>query len=145
MIPTPASLATSVRDLAIGYDTELTGSMRPDPAIGHYLTRMARCVGERLPADDERLAAFAPFTDSTGYVWLDTNQLGPFFQAAAGGHWSFERWFAGLVAVLGAVVQPLPGDLEERAAVAAQLDGMARSGFRPVSVDVGGMILRRRP
>lgn len=143
MIPTPTSLAESIRDLAKGYDTELVGTLRPDPIVGHYLSAMARRVADRIPGGDPRRHAFAPFTDETGYVWLDTNQLGEFFSAAAAGKWSFERWFNGLVAVLRTVEPPTAEELAEKAAFATRMATMARSGFRPVSVDSSGLVLKR--
>lgn len=140
--PTPQQLATSLLDVALGYDAELVGT-RPDPALGQHIRAMAKRVHDRVPAGDPRLDAFAPFTDPSGYVWLHADALHSLLTQAAAGHWSFERWLTSLADLARTLPPPDPADLAALAAEGARVDQLSRSGYRPTEMRPGGLVLKR--
>jgi hypothetical protein len=130
--PTPAGLAESLLDLA-AYPGE-------EPDFAAYLTRMARLLVDR--ADDEALAAFAPFTDPDGYVWI-SELFEPVLRLAHQEKWSFLRWLNAFASTAGSL-QPLDRQyLAELADDRRSVERMAKAGWKPISANPAGIVMIR--
>lgn len=143
MIPTPQQLSQSLIDLARGYEAEIVGTM-PDPALGNHIKTMAKRLADRIRADDQRLAAFAPFTDVAGYVWMPATLHG-YWKRAEREFYSFERWLTELAQMLDHHTPLIPSGIAELEREGGLVDQLRERGYRPIAGDEHGLILKRDP
>lgn len=146
-IPTPQQLSDSLGDVGRVFTIEIVGGVtEPDPELGRHVMAMAKRIANRVAADDPRLAAFAAWTDSTGYTWVgEFDDLRPVLAQAMAESWSFERWLSAIAEVF--TNRPAPDDdfLDEAAEDGAHMDRAAAAGFRPRAIMPGGGLILTRP
>lgn len=142
MTPTPQQLSRSLIDLGRGYEAEILGVV-PNPALGAHIKTQAKRIADRVRDDDPRLAAFAPFTDAAGYVWMPET-LHDYWGAASALHWSFERWLTELAYTLTHHKPYVEGGLAELEEAGATADRLRDQGFRPVVADGNANLILKR-
>lgn len=140
MTPTPASLTQSLLDLGGGFRETV---VPPNVLLGDYITRQAKRIMDRVPADDPRLASFAGQANQSGYVWFGLHTF-DFFEQAARESWSFERWFTTLADRV-AELEPLSAEyLAKLTAAGEHIEAMARQGFTCTTGREGGLLFNKQ-